>query len=135
MPVISMAVGQPSDPAPHGGSRGRGARRLKDGRIGYTDALGLRGLREAIAAHYARALRRRRSAERIAVTTGSSAAFNLAFLAMFDAGDRVAIAAPGYPAYRNILAALGIEVVEIELDGAGLPALPRTWRPRMPKSR
>ena len=59
------------------------------------------------------------SPERIAVTTGSSAAFNLAFLAMFDVGDRVAIAAPGYPAYRNIMAALGIEVVEIELDGAG----------------
>ena len=52
------------------------------------------------------------------MTTGSSAAFNLAFLAMFDVGDRVAIAAPGYPAYRNIMAALGIEVVEIELDGA-----------------
>ena len=55
---------------------------------------------------------------RVAVTTGSSAAFNLAFLAMFDPGDRVAIAAPGYPAYRNIMAALGLEVVEIELAGA-----------------
>src|SRR5690606_30202897 len=56
-------------------------------------------------------------ASRIAVTTGSSAGFNLAFLAMFDPGDRVAITAPGYPAYRNILAALGLEVVEIRLDG------------------
>ena len=54
------------------------------------------------------------------MTTGSSAAFNLAFLAMFDAGDRVAIAAPGYPAYRNIMAALGLEVVEIELAGAAI---------------
>ena len=53
------------------------------------------------------------------MTTGSSAAFNLAFLTMFDAGDRVAIAAPGYPAYRNILGALGLEVVEIEIEGAG----------------
>ena len=52
------------------------------------------------------------------MTTGSSAAFNLAFLAMFDPGDRVAIAAPGYPAYRNIMTALGLEVVEIELAGA-----------------
>ena len=68
----------------------------------------------------------------IAVTTGSSAAFNLAFLAMFDPGDRVAIAAPGYPAYRNIMAALGLEVVEIELDGAaylhGRPSAPRARR-------
>ncbi|TJV10068.1 MAG: aminotransferase class I/II-fold pyridoxal phosphate-dependent enzyme, partial [Mesorhizobium sp.] len=71
----------------------------------------------AIAQHYADHYGLAVSPGRIAVTTGSSAAFNLAFLAMFDPGDRVAIAAPGYPAYRNIMAALGIEIVEIELDG------------------
>lgn len=117
IPVISMAVGQPSDPAP-GIVRDAAAAALKAGRIGYTDALGLVELRRAIAAHYRDHHRIEVAAERIAVTTGSSAAFNLAFLAMFDAGDRVAIAAPGYPAYRNIMAALGIEVVEIELEGA-----------------
>jgi aspartate/methionine/tyrosine aminotransferase len=116
--VISMAVGQPSDPAPTPVIEAA-RRALADGRIGYTDALGLRGLREAIAAHYLDHYGIAVSPERVAVTTGSSAAFNLAFLAMFDAGDRVAVAAPGYPAYRNILAALGIEVVEIELHGAG----------------
>jgi aspartate/methionine/tyrosine aminotransferase len=56
---------------------------------------------------------------RIVVTTGSSAAFNLAFLTLFDPGDRVAITAPGYPAYRNIMAALGLEVVEIPLGEEG----------------
>jgi aspartate/methionine/tyrosine aminotransferase len=115
-PVISMAVGQPSDPAP---ASVREAARfaLADGRIGYTDALGLAALRKAIAGHYADHYGIAVEPGRIAVTTGSSAAFNLAFLAMFDAGDRVAIAAPGYPAYRNIMAALGIEIVEIELEG------------------
>lgn len=116
-PVISMAVGQPSDPAPVV-VREAAATALKTGRIGYTDALGLADLRRAIADHYRDHYRIEVAPGRIAVTTGSSAAFNLAFLAMFDAGDRVAIAAPGYPAYRNIMAALGIEVVEIELDGA-----------------
>ncbi|MET3580785.1 aspartate/methionine/tyrosine aminotransferase [Mesorhizobium robiniae] len=116
VPVVSMAVGQPSDPAPIG-VREAAANALKMGRIGYTDALGLAGLREAIAQHYADHYGLDVSPGRIAVTTGSSAAFNLAFLAMFDLGDRVAIAAPGYPAYRNIMAALGIEIVEIELDG------------------
>jgi len=116
--VISMAVGQPSDPAPRA-VREAAAQALAGGRIGYTDALGLSGLREAIAAHYREHYGIEVPAARIAVTTGSSAAFNLAFLAMFDAGDRVAVAAPGYPAYRNILAALGVEVVEIELHGAG----------------
>lgn len=115
--VISMAVGQPSDPAP-AIVREAAAAALKSGRIGYTDALGLAGLRRAIADHYRDHYQIEVTPERIAVTTGSSAAFNLAFLAMFDAGDRVAIAAPGYPAYRNIMAALGIEVIEIELEGA-----------------
>jgi aspartate/methionine/tyrosine aminotransferase len=117
-PVISMAVGQPSDPVPEV-VRAAARRALADGRIGYTDSLGLTGLREAIAAHYHAHYGVSVPPERVAVTTGSSAAFNLAFLAMFDVGDRVAIAAPGYPAYRNILAALGAEIVEIELEGAG----------------
>ncbi|WP_269930046.1 pyridoxal phosphate-dependent aminotransferase [Aminobacter sp. HY435] len=116
-PVISMAVGQPSDPVPQR-VRDAAAAALKLGRIGYTDALGLADLRKAISAHYAEHYRIKVPVSRIAVTTGSSAAFNLAFLAMFDAGDRVAIAAPGYPAYRNIMAALGLDVVEIELEGA-----------------
>lgn len=115
--VVSMAVGQPSDPAP-AVVREAAARALAIGRIGYTDTLGLPALREAIAHHYADHYGVEVSPERVAVTTGSSAAFNLAFLAMFDPGDRVAIAAPGYPAYRNIMAALGIEVVEIELGTA-----------------
>lgn len=118
VPVISMAVGQPGDPAPQR-VRDAAMRALSDGRIGYTDALGRAGLREAIAAHYADHYGVTVPPDRIAVTTGSSAAFNLAFLAMFDAGERVAITAPGYPAYRNILKALGLEVVEIPLDGDG----------------
>lgn len=117
LPVVSMAVGQPSDPAPRD-VREAAAQALALGRIGYTDALGLRSLRETISGHYADHYDLEIPPERIAVTTGSSAAFNLAFLAMFDPGDRVAIAAPGYPAYRNIMAALGLDVVEIELDGA-----------------
>jgi aspartate/methionine/tyrosine aminotransferase len=116
-PVISMAVGQPSDPAPTL-VREAAAKALVDGRIGYTDALGTAELRNAIASHYQEHYGLEVPATRIAVTTGSSAAFNLAFLAMFDTGDRVAIAAPGYPAYRNIMKALGLDVVEIELEGA-----------------
>ena len=110
---------------PHGGRPARragaeaGARRraapLADGRLGYTEALGLRRLRAAHRrATTARPTASTCSPERIAVTTGSSAGFNLAFLAAFDPGDRIALAAPGYPAYRNILGALGLEVVDIE---------------------
>jgi aspartate/methionine/tyrosine aminotransferase len=116
--VISMAVGQPSGPAPTV-VREAAAQALKRGQIGYTDSLGIPALREAVTRHYSDHYGVAVPASRIVVTTGSSAAFNLAFLAMFDAGDRVAITSPGYPAYRNILAALGLEVVEIQLDDAG----------------
>ncbi|MBB4228484.1 pyridoxal phosphate-dependent aminotransferase [Rhizobium mongolense] len=111
-PVISMAVGQPSHPAPQAALDAARAA-LAKGRIGYTDALGTARLKQALAVHY----RDRHGLDidplRIAVTTGSSAAFNLAFLSLFDAGDAVAIARPGYPAYRNILGALGLKIIEV----------------------
>ena len=121
-PVISMAIGQPAAPCPAQVLEAAG-RALKDGHIGYTDSLGLTALREKIAAYYEEHHKLSVSPERVAVTTGSSAAFNLAFLAFFDVGDRVAITRPGYPAYRHIMKALGLEVVEIDTGGSGLPDL------------
>lgn len=111
-PVISMAVGQPSHPAPQAALEAARAA-LGHGRIGYTDALGTLALRQALSGHYRARHGLAIDPKRIAITTGSSAGFNLAFLTLFDAGDSVAIARPGYPAYRNILAALGLDVVEI----------------------
>ncbi|HLP67060.1 MAG TPA: aminotransferase class I/II-fold pyridoxal phosphate-dependent enzyme [Rhizobium sp.] len=114
-PVISMAVGQPGHPAPQAAlAAARTA--LEHGRIGYTDALGTGELRQALADYYRRRHGVAVDAGRIIVTTGSSAAFNLAFLGLFDAGDAVAIARPGYPAYRNILKALGLTVVEVPVN-------------------
>lgn len=110
--VISMAVGQPSHPAPRAALNAAHVA-LAHGQIGYTDALGTASLRQAIADHYKTRHQLTIDPSRIAITTGSSAGFNLAFLALFDPGDCVAIARPGYPAYRNILAALGLEVIEV----------------------
>ncbi len=110
--VLHLEVGQPSTPAPAGVLAAAQAA-LRDDRIGYTVALGIPPLRQAIADHYGRAYGTAVTPGQVVVTTGSSGAFLLAFLAAFDVGDRVALAAPGYPAYRNILTALGIEVVEI----------------------
>lgn len=121
-PVISMAIGQPAAPCPALVLEAAG-RALKDGHICYTDSLGLTALREKIAAYYEEHHKLSVSPERVVVTTGSSAAFNLAFLAFFDVGDRVAITRPGYPAYRHIMKALGLEVVEIDTGGSGLPDL------------
>jgi aspartate/methionine/tyrosine aminotransferase len=111
-PVISLAVGQPSHPAPQAALAAASAA-LATGRLGYTDALGMHDLRTAIADHYQSYYGVGVDPARIAVMTGSSAAFNITFLAMFDVGDRVAITRPGYPAYRNILTALGLQPVEI----------------------
>ncbi len=110
--VISMAVGQPSHPAPQAALEAARVA-LGHGRIGYTDALGTLALRQALSAHYQVRHDLSIDPKRIAITTGSSAGFNLAFLTLFDAGDSVAIARPGYPAYRNIFAALGLDVVEV----------------------
>lgn len=120
--VVHMEVGQPGAPAPTPVIEAARAA-LDDGRFGYTEALGLRALRSRVARHYGEAYGIDLSPDRIAVTTGSSAGFNLAFLSAFDVGDRVAVTAPGYPAYRNILGALGLEVVEIDVDAESRYAL------------
>ena len=108
---------------PAGGGRAdacdrSGARGARHGPLGYTEALGRASLRERIARHYQDAWHVAVEPERIVVTTGSSAGFILAFLAMFEPGDRVAIANPGYPPYRHILTALGCEPVLIETGPA-----------------
>jgi aspartate/methionine/tyrosine aminotransferase len=110
--VLHLEVGQPSTPAP---AAVLAAARQALGRqtLGYTDALGLPALREAIAAHYRESYGVTLDPSRVVVTTGSSGAFLLAFLAAFEPGDRVALAAPAYPAYRNILTALGLVPIEL----------------------
>jgi len=110
--VIHLEVGQPWAPAPKPAIAA--ARAALGGRIGYTEALGIASLRARIARHYADEYGVAVDPARVVVTTGSSAGFILAFLALFEPGDRVALANPGYPPYRHILTALGCEPVLIE---------------------
>jgi aspartate/methionine/tyrosine aminotransferase len=111
--VIHMEVGQPEAPAPSVAIAAAHAA-LDSGRIDYTSALGIPSLRGRIARHYRETYHCEVDPERIVVTTGSSGAFILAFLSMFEPGDRVAVTVPGYPPYRHILTALGCEPVLIE---------------------
>jgi aspartate/methionine/tyrosine aminotransferase len=115
--VLHLEVGEPSGGPPLAALQA--ARAAIDGpALGYSEAFGLRTLRAAIAGHYRDVYAIDVPAERIAVTAGASGGFILAFLAAFDAGARVALAEPGYPAYRNILRALDIEVVPIATAAA-----------------
>lgn len=114
---VHLEVGQPGTPAPRAVLEAA-RRALSDDRLGYTESLGMPALRERIARHYREAYGVPVPPERVVVTTGSSGAFLLGFLAAFDAGDRVALADPGYPAYRNILMALGIEPVGLAAPAA-----------------
>ena len=110
--VLNLAAGEPAS----GASpvvRHRAIELLGAGGLGYTEAIGLPALRSAIAQHYRDWYDVTLDPAHVAVTTGSSGGFTLAFLAAFEAGDRVAMARPGYPAYRNILTALGCEVVPL----------------------
>ena len=111
--VIHMEVGQPAAPAPLTARRAAAAA-LEAGQVGYTAALGIASLRARIARYYGETHGTAVDPERIVVTNGSSGGFILAFLALFEPGDRVAIAAPGYPPYRHVLSALGCEPVIIE---------------------
>lgn len=111
--VISLCAGEPAGGAPAPVHARAAALHEAGAPLGYSPALGITPLREAIAGHYRRWYGLDVDPDAVAVTTGSSGAFMLAFLAAFEHGDRVALTRPGYPAYRNILAALGCEVVEI----------------------
>lgn len=110
--VLHLELGEPGTGAPAGVMAAARAA-LASERIGYTEALGLPALRKRIADYYGETYGVELEPERVVVTTGSSGAFVLSFLALFDAGDRVALANPSYPAYRNILIALGVEPVAL----------------------
>jgi len=120
--VIHMEVGQPAASAPSSAIEAAAAA-LRGGRIDYTSALGIASLRQRIARHYHETHGCSVDADRIVVTTGSSGGFILAFLAMFEPGDRVAVTIPGYPPYRHILTALGCEPVLIETSSETRHAL------------
>lgn len=116
--IIHMEVGQPGTPAPQA-ARLAAMRALESSTLGYTMALGEEGLRTRIAKLYREWYGLDVAPERVVVTTGSSAAFVLAFLSVFDAHDAVALPSPGYPCYRHILHALGQTPVLIETGPAG----------------
>ncbi|MEZ5856880.1 MAG: aminotransferase class I/II-fold pyridoxal phosphate-dependent enzyme [Hyphomicrobiaceae bacterium] len=111
--IVHMEVGQPATAAP-AAAREAVKRALDNSTLGYTLALGMDALRERIARLYREWYGLDLSPERVVVTSGSSGAFVLAFLALFDVGDKVALPAPGYPCYRHILTALGAVPVSLE---------------------
>jgi aspartate/methionine/tyrosine aminotransferase len=111
--LVNLSAGQPSAGAPEP-VRAAAAAALHLNQLGYTVALGIPELRAAIAASYLNRHGLHVDADDVVVTTGSSGGFLLTFLSCFDVGDRVAVSSPGYPCYRNILAALGCEVVVME---------------------
>ena len=112
--ALNLLSGQPSTGAPRAVAD-EAVRLLRSGDpLGYTSAIGILELREAIAAHYGTRYGLEVSPDDVVVTTGASGGFLLAFLAAFEVGDKVAMARPNYPCYRNVLQALGCEVVEIE---------------------
>ncbi|WYK04268.1 aminotransferase class I/II-fold pyridoxal phosphate-dependent enzyme [Cereibacter sphaeroides f. sp. denitrificans] len=113
--IIHMEVGQPGTPAP-AGARAALARAMEEGPLGYTVALGLPELRQGIADLYRRWYGVELDPGRVVVTAGSSSAFLLAFTALFEAGERVALGEPGYPSYRQILRALSLEPVGIPTE-------------------
>jgi aspartate/methionine/tyrosine aminotransferase len=117
--IVRFDVGQPHVGAPEK-AIAAAAEALRTQKFGYTDALGSDALREGIARYYQRTYGVSVDPQRVAITTGASGAFLLAFLALFDTDDAIALAAPGYPPYRQILTALGMRAALIETQAASL---------------
>ena len=115
--ILHLELGQPSTPAPEG-VRAAARRALAENALGYTETPGLPALRRAIAAEHERRYGAALDPARVIITTGASGGLMLAFLAGFDVGDRIALASPAYPAYRNMLTALGLVPVEIPVGPA-----------------
>lgn len=115
--VVHLEVGQPGTSAPLA-AREAAKKAIDSQNLGYSLALGDAALRERIAAHYLTTYGINLSPDRVVITCGSSAGFVLAFLTLFDSEDRVALPAPGYPCYRNILKALGQQYVTLETTAA-----------------
>lgn len=111
--VLNLCAGEPAA-GPPAAVLERAAAALTAGDLGYTEALGTPALRAAVAEHYGRWYGVDLDPAAVAMTTGASGGFVLAFLAAFEPGDRVGVVRPGYPAYRNLLAALGCDVVEVD---------------------
>ncbi|AXI56986.1 Aspartate aminotransferase (plasmid) [Pseudoseohaeicola sp. NH-UV-7] len=110
--IIHMEVGQPATGAPSGATQAL-AKAMEHQSLGYTVSLGLPALRARIAQLYRDWYNVDLDPERVVITSGSSGAFILSFTALFDSGDRVGIGAPGYPSYRQILHALGLQPVDL----------------------
>lgn len=112
--LVNLVAGQPSTGAPAPVTAEAIRLLQSDDPLGYTVATGVPELRERIAGHHRSRHGIEVSADDVIVTTGSSGGFLLAFLSAFEPGDRVAMARPGYPCYRNVLTALGCQVVELD---------------------
>ncbi len=113
--IIHMELGEPGAPTPRA-IRQAGVSALSHGQLGYGEALGHLALREQIAAFYEKKYRVKIAPDRIVITTGSSGAFLLTLIAGFDPGARIAVTQPGYPAYTNILTALGLKTAHLRLS-------------------
>ena len=123
--IMHLEVGQPSTPPPEAVNRALTAALGRTTTHGYSVALGLPALRQRISAHYQDWYGIAPDWNQIAITPGSSLGFAISFLAAFDAGDHIAIATPGYPAYRNLMAALGLvpDLIPARADQAWMPDL------------
>ncbi len=130
--VLHLEVGQPATRAPRTVIEAA-HRALDTDVLGYTVALGIDPLRERIAEHYSEWYDLAVDPVQVVVTQGASGAFALGLLALFDAGDRVAVPSPGYPCYRNILGALGVEAVDVVTEaGTRFQPTPELLEPHLP---
>src|SRR3990167_6989817 len=112
-PVYHLEVGQPIAPTPAPVLE-EAARALRECQLNYCSALGIFSSRQAIAQHYQYAYDLHINPDCVVITPGSSLGLYIALLMNFDKGDKIAVASPSYPCYRNVIHALGYSTIEID---------------------
>ncbi len=115
--VFHLEVGQPSTGAPRG-ALDAAHDLLETHTLGYTTSRGIPEIAPAIAGHIASQYDVVVDPGRIAITQGASGAFVIALLAAFEPGARIAVSEPGCPCYRNMITALHMEAIPIDVDGS-----------------
>lgn len=107
--IIHMEFGQPSTGAP-AAAIARAHEVLDADAMGYWESM---PLKQRLAQHYQDSYGVTVAPDRFILTCGASPALVLALNSLFSPGQRIALARPGYVAYRNAIKALHLEPVEI----------------------
>ena len=114
MDVINLGIGQPDFPTPDNIVEAA-VRALRDGHHGYTDAIGILPLREAVSADLYRRYNTQVSPANILIVPGGKVTMFSAILMFGSEGSEILYPDPGFPIYRSMIEYTGAKPIAIPI--------------------